>query len=377
MYAAGYGPSTFDANESPLLWWSSDDGITWQKRSEMRRLGDPGANETAIAQVGPTNLFSIMRSDDSRTTYGSYSSDMGVTWGPLLSYTSQVGVIQLPQLVQTGSALIMLGREADGLPNRPGFPAGAPQQLAAFISYDGGQNFDYGTVLEDYAGSPIDGGYCWPLLMPDGKIFVVYYADSNNIHQPDIKSLILKVDDPNTTPVNAIHIKSRAEPGHATHDLGVFSTRYALDFRFRSRKIPTGSEFSVSVQGNGSSGQPETLVNWDLPSVLAPTPGIFSGFTANGNLVSLLDSFTYDRPYRIHTLIDESLGTQQGMVLDQFGGVLSSSDQQPLAQTTSVHANTLLIGNNGDLRATDTLLDFIFLRNVSTVEPTITVVRIR
>src|SRR4029077_9499356 len=128
----------------------------------------------SIAQVGSTGLFSIMRSDDSRSTYGSYSSDMGLTWGPLLSYTTQVGVIQLPQLIQAGSALILLGREVDGVPNQPGFPPGIAQQLVAFASYDGGQSFDYGTVLEDYTGLQIDGGYCWPLLMSDGRVFVVY-----------------------------------------------------------------------------------------------------------------------------------------------------------------------------------------------------------
>jgi len=118
-------------------------------------------------------------------------------------------------------------------------------------------------------------------------------------------------------------------------------------------------------------------VNWDLPSALAPSPGILSGFTANGNFVPLLDSFTYDQAYRIRTLIDETQGTQQGMVLDQFGAVLNASDQQPLAQNSSAHVNTVIIGNNGNLRATDTLLDFIFVHDTTTVEPTLSVTRSR
>jgi len=375
IYAAGYGPSTFDALESPFLWSSQDDGLTWQKVAEMRHPGEPGTNETAIAKVGATTLLSIMRTEDSHTTYGNYSMDMGNTWGPFISYTSQVGVIQLPQLIQVGSALILLGREIDGLPNGPGLPPGGAHQLAAFVSYNGGQNFDYGTVLDDYTGSQIDGGYCWPLVMEDGRLFVVYYADSQNLSKPDIKSLILKIDAPGTVPSSSIHVKGHGEPGHATQTLNISSTRYALDFRFRSHEIPMGSEFSVSLQ-NVDSGQATTLVNWDLPSVLAPSPGIFSGFTANGNFVALLNSFAYDQPYRIRTVVDEAQGTQQGTVMDQFGAVLNTTDQQPLAQTLSSHANTVVIGNNGDLRATDTLLDFIFVHEVAAVEPSVSVTRV-
>jgi hypothetical protein len=212
--------------------------------------------------------------------------------------------------------------------------------------------------------------------MDDGRLFVVYYADSNNLRKPDIKSLILKIDSPGTAPGNSIHVKGRGEPGHATHNLNISSTRYALDFRFRSHKIPMGSEFSVSLQSAGS-GQTATMVNWDLPSVLAPSPGIFSGFTANGNFVASLNSFNYDQPYRIHTLVDETQGIQQGTVQDQFGAVLNTSDQQPLAQNFSSHVNSVVIGNNGDLRATDTLLDFIFVHDVATVEPTVSVTRTR
>jgi hypothetical protein len=65
------------------------------------------------------------------------------------------------------------------------------------------------------------------------------------------------------------------------------------------------------------------------------------------------------------------------MVLDQFGAVLNASDQQPLAQNSSAHVNTVIIGNNGNLRATDTLLDFIFVHDTTTVEPTLSVTRSR
>ena len=63
------------------------------------------------------------------------------------------------------------------------------------------------------------------------------------------------------------------------------------------------------------------------------------------------------------------------MVLNQFGAVLNASHQQPLAQHSSAHVNTVITGNNGNLRATDTLLDFIFVHDTTTVEPTVSVSR--
>ena len=58
-----------------------------------------------------------------------------------------------------------------------------------FASYDGGPTFTDRTVLDTYTA--IDGGYCFPLLRSDGTVFVIYYADSNNLEKPDIKSLVL------------------------------------------------------------------------------------------------------------------------------------------------------------------------------------------
>jgi hypothetical protein len=80
---------------------------------------------------------------------------------------------------------------------------------------------------------------------------------------------------------------------------------------------------------------------------------------------------------RVYSGHPETPGTQQAMVLNQFGAVLNASDQQPLAQNSSAHVNTVIIGNNGNLRATDTLLDFIFVHDRATVEPTVSVTRSR
>ena len=110
MYGTGYGAAASGIGFTPSLWLSADDGFTWTKLSELREPGDPGLNETAIAQTAPYTLFAMMRADDSLKTYGRYSSDMGANWGPLISYTSQVGVLQAPMMVQAGSGLILMGR---------------------------------------------------------------------------------------------------------------------------------------------------------------------------------------------------------------------------------------------------------------------------
>jgi hypothetical protein len=68
---------------------------------------------------------------------------------------------------------------------------------------------------------------------------------------------------------------------------------------------------------------------------------------------------------------------QQGQVLDLFGNVVSTSAAQQLAQGMTVHATTVSFGNNSSLRTTDTLLDFIFVRPVTSVEPLITISRLR
>lgn len=62
-------------------------------------------------------------------------------------------------------------------------------------------------------------------------------------------------------------------------------------------------------------------------------------------------------------------------MLDKFGAWISATTPQPLAQATS-HATAIQIGNNSNLRATDTLLDFVFARPASQTEPQVIVTRV-
>ncbi len=406
MYGAGYGLYAGGTGDASTVWSSSDDGVTWTKLSELRGPDDPGLNEIALAQTGPNTLFAMMRSDDNVDTFGRYSSDLGITWSPLISYTSQVGVLQDPEMIQAGPALILMGREAIAIPGvLPANTIGYPRQLVAFVSYDAGQSFSYGTVLDTYTGQTIDGGYSWPILLeqqtgprwpmagaldmaghgrcqpearclwPPPEVYIVYYADSHNLRQPDIKSLTLSVAQPSTAPASSLHVLSQLAPGLATHPLTLNDTRYSLEFRFRSNPTPAGSQFSVILQGE-TSESPLNLVDWELPSTHAADPTADSGMISNGQFVQVLNSFSYGEAYRLRSVVDEIEGTQQALLLDQFGAVVSTGLPLPLAQGTA-HAAAVQIGNNSSLRATDTLLDFVFVRPAAQTEPTVTVTGVR
>jgi hypothetical protein len=407
MYGAGYGLYAFGTGYASTVWSSSDDGYNWTKLSELREPGDPGLNETALAQTAPNTLFAMMRSDDNVDTFGRYSSDLGITWGPLISYTAQVGALQDPEMIQAGPALILMGRESTAIPGvLPANTIGYPRQLVAFVSYDRGQTFGYGTVLDTYTGETIDGGYSWPILQSgepgprwpeegladragrarceppefscpeeNPEVYVVYYADSHNLRQPDIKSLRLSVGPPFANPTNSLHILSRLAPGLATHTLSLNTTRYSLEFRFRSSPTPAGSQFSVILQ-NQAAGISSNLVNWELPSTHAGDPTEDSGIISNGQFTAVLESFGYGETYRLRTLVDEMQETQQASVLDEFGGLISATAPLPLAQG-SAHATAVEVGNNSSLRATDTLLDFIFIRPAAHAEPTVVVTSAR
>ncbi|MCU1272507.1 MAG: hypothetical protein JWN74_3801 [Acidobacteriaceae bacterium] len=180
MYAAAYGPYG-DGTDDAIIWVSSDDGYTWAKQSTVRQPGDAGINETALAKVGATTLLAISRDDANAHTWAHFSVDMGATWGPQIDYTPQVGILQLPQLLQVENVVLLFGRNPTA------------NQLVMFASYDGGVSFSDRTVLETYAGLSIDGGYCWPILRSEKEVFVVYYADSSGLRLPDIKSLVVRL----------------------------------------------------------------------------------------------------------------------------------------------------------------------------------------
>ena len=177
MFGLGY-----DAGGA-TLWNSTDDGYTWNKLSSIGQASDARINETSIARLDSGRFLAISRDVAITNTWGHSSDDMGATWSAQMDYTSQIGVLQAPELLHVRKVLLLFGRQWDD--------AKLPHELVVFASYDSGETFTDRTVLDTYTGLAIDGGYCWPLLQSDGNIFVVYYADSNNLEKPDIKSLVL------------------------------------------------------------------------------------------------------------------------------------------------------------------------------------------
>ncbi len=360
MYAAGYGPSTVGSGTSPFLWVSADDGLTWTKRSEMRDPVDPEMNETSIVATSPGSFLAVSRAGDGNT-YGRFSDDLGFTWNPLVSYTSQVGVLQLPQLFQAGPALLLFGRENFFFTT----------QLVVYVSYDGGQTFQYGTVLDHYVNNPDDGGYCWPMLLPDGRVFLVFYTDPSGMRLPDIQSLFLQIGTPQQIPANAIHLTSQFQLALASRALSLASGRYSLDFSFRTHDTPGGNQLNIKVED--ASVQPAVpIATWRLPSEY---PG-GAGFIANGQLVQLFSSFSYDTWYRVRTIVDESTGQQQGEILDQFGNVITASTPQPFVLGLPGHPTQVVIGNNTPRRNVDALLKFLFVRPLATTDPQVTISRV-
>ncbi len=124
------------------------------------------------------------------------------------------------------------------------------------------------------------------------------------------------------------------------------------------------------------AGSPSNLVNWEFPSTHATDPTSQSGIISNGRFLQVVDTFAYGQPYRVRTVVDEAQATQQASVLDSFGALLTTTTPQHLAQGTSAHATAIQIGNNSSVRATDTLLDFVFVRPAAQAEPLVTVTRV-
>ena len=68
--------------------------------------------------------------------------------------------------------------------------------------------------------------------------------------------------------------------------------------------------------------------------------------------------------------------TQEPQVLDLFGQVTGDMPAQPFAQGMTFHPSLLTIGNHSVVRATDTLLDFVFIRPIADAEPEVTLARV-
>jgi hypothetical protein len=139
IYGIGYQPSSLgDGTTDACLWLSEDDATSWGEVSTLRQPGDASINETAISRMGKKSLFAISRGGDGAHTYAHISKDMGQSWSSQLDYTSQVGVIDDPNLLKIGDVLVLVGRNTSA------------SQLIAYFSRDQGRTFRSPLVLDAY-----------------------------------------------------------------------------------------------------------------------------------------------------------------------------------------------------------------------------------
>jgi len=179
-YLATTGTSLLDAGQSCFLYKSIDDGVTWSLVSEIRNSGEPQLTEVGVCYLGNNRVMAVHRDNDTGTnTYVHFSEDAGVTWGAIQDYTSQLGAIALPQLLNVGGCLFLIGRQTNQF------------QLVMYLSYDDGVTWSSKIVLDTYATSDINGGYSSPLVLSATQILVPYYADCTVAGAPDIKTLVL------------------------------------------------------------------------------------------------------------------------------------------------------------------------------------------
>jgi len=179
-YCAAQGTSLIDGLDSAFLYKSTDDGVTWSVVSEIRNAGEHQLQETGVCQTPNGNIIAISRDEALDTnTYVHFSTDGGLTWGPEQDYTSQLGALGLPQVVNLGNVLMLTARQSNQF------------QVSMYLSYDNGVTWSSKIVLDTYATSNINGGYTCPLVLDSTRVLVTYSADFTTPSSPDIKSCII------------------------------------------------------------------------------------------------------------------------------------------------------------------------------------------
>lgn len=176
MYMVSYNSG------SAWMWKSGNDGVTWTRLGEIDQPGETQTSETGACRMGDGRIIAISRATTNAATFAHFSSDLGVTWTAAQDYTSKLGVLSLPQVLMWQGKVVVVGRS---------YPTRA---LVVYASADNGVTWTAGLTLDSYSGLAQDGGYCWPLVMDDGRLFVVYYANSTNPAKPDIKSLKIRLN---------------------------------------------------------------------------------------------------------------------------------------------------------------------------------------
>jgi hypothetical protein len=180
-YGMGYGPYYLSDGTTDVNWWKSEnDGVSFSKVSTVRQPGDEPINESAAVQTGATSIFLIARSASNMSTYAHISDDLGVTWSSQIDYTSQVGVIQDPNLQRVGKVIVLHGKD---------FLA---RTLVAYFSYDNGVTFGSKLILDTPIGKPDAISYSVSVVLPGHNLLMAYETDTGDGAQINLLNLYVE-----------------------------------------------------------------------------------------------------------------------------------------------------------------------------------------
>ena len=152
-------------NTHTYLFFSEDDGLSWTSPVMICRDDDLKFGEPDIAEIGPGELFCILReSKISGHLYGCRSTDGGASWSPPV----KTGIFGHPgQLtaLSDGRLLCTYGRRI------------TPFGILMSLSEDGGRTWGNEFIVRDDLPNG-DLGYPTTIEYAEGKLFCVYYGQA-------------------------------------------------------------------------------------------------------------------------------------------------------------------------------------------------------
>jgi Neuraminidase (sialidase) len=145
--------------EFTLVFRSRDGGKTWGDPSLIAK----GFNETALLLMPDGRLLAAMRSDAAGGIWQCESSDGGRTWSEPTRITRPAEQPGDLVLLPSGHVLLVFGQRNE------------PFGTMGMVSKDGGKTWGEKFTLWDDAVNT-DCGYPSAVVLPDGRILVVYYT---------------------------------------------------------------------------------------------------------------------------------------------------------------------------------------------------------
>jgi len=163
-----YGRPKVDHEQDSLVFRSADQGKTWHWATIVKATKTVGYSETALFENAQGEVGALLRPSPvgrKKNTFIAFSKDDGATWDEARDagfWGYPCDVLRLPD---------------DRLVNTYGYRKGR-MGIRARVSADGGHTWGDEIVLRaDGWGSGGDLGYSRSVLLPDGRIFTLYYMN--------------------------------------------------------------------------------------------------------------------------------------------------------------------------------------------------------